>query len=87
MKTIVEDIAVWIKQQHEGHSGVIYCFSRKNTEDVAEALRSKHGLKAEHYHAALDGKTKIKVQQAWQSGRCHIIVATVRICSNAWHTA
>ena len=78
-KTIVEEMANFIKQQHEGQSGVIYCFSRKNCEQVAKELRDKHNLKAQHFHAGMTAKDKLRIQEHWQHGKCDIIVATVSI--------
>ena len=37
-------------------SGIIYCIARRHCEEVAEELRSKFGLKAKHYHAAMSSQ-------------------------------
>lgn len=76
--TIVADMATFIRSNHSGESGVIYCFSRANCEDVAKDLRTTHFLKAEHFHAGMTTQEKKRVQDAWTNGKCDIIVATVR---------
>ncbi|MFY7908523.1 MAG: DNA helicase RecQ [Emticicia sp.] len=57
-------------------SGIIYCLSRKNTEEVAEGLR-KLGLRAMHYHAGVDAQTRSEVQDAFIKDEIQVIVATI----------
>ena len=57
-------------------SGIVYCLSRKNTEDVAEGLR-KVGIRAMHYHAGIDSKTRSEVQDAFIKDEIQVMVATI----------
>ncbi len=57
-------------------SGIIYCLSRKNTEDIAEGLR-KVGIRAMHYHAGIDAKTRSEVQEAFIKDEIQVMVATI----------
>ncbi|WNJ17947.1 DNA helicase RecQ [Pontibacter sp. G13] len=57
-------------------SGIIYCLSRKSTEDVAAKLRAQ-GMQAEHYHAGMDAAKRHKVQEAFIHDRVPIICATI----------
>lgn len=59
----------------EPGGAIIYCASRKQTEDVADFLRNK-GLAAEHFHAVLQPETKKSVQQRFIRGDLRVIVAT-----------
>jgi bloom syndrome protein len=77
-RNVVAEIASFIKSNHPGDSGVIYCFSRANCEEVAKDLRERHDLRAKHYHAGLSTQDKSRTQSAWHSGDCDIMVATVR---------
>jgi bloom syndrome protein len=84
-KSVVEEIAKFIKDKHRNKTGVIYCLGRDKCEKVAKALRDK-GLNAKHFHAGMDPRDKNTIQEEWQAGRVHIIVATVRFhCPTSWH--
>ncbi len=61
---------------HEGESGIVYCLSRKKTEDVADKLRG-HGVNAAAYHAGLAPDERRRVQDAFARDEIHIVVATV----------
>ncbi|KAI9496792.1 P-loop containing nucleoside triphosphate hydrolase protein [Zychaea mexicana] len=64
-------------RQYPNKSGIIYCISRKQCEDVADVLRNDFSISATHYHAALDPNERTDVQRAWQEGRVQVIVATI----------
>ena len=76
-KDVLESIAQTINKSYRGQSGIIYCLSKKNCEDLAEKLRNQYNIKAHHYHAGMEAEQKKKVQKAWQSGKHHVIVATI----------
>jgi ATP-dependent DNA helicase RecQ len=61
---------------HEGESGIVYCLSRKRTEDVADKLRA-HRVNAAAYHAGLPADERRRVQDAFARDEVHIVVATV----------
>ena len=61
---------------HEGESGIVYCLSRKRTEDVADKLRA-HGVNAAAYHAGLPPDERRRVQDAFARDEVHVVVATV----------
>ncbi len=54
---------------------IIYCASRKGTEEVAEFLRANQ-IDAEHFHAKLPPETKKNVQQRFIKGQLRVIAAT-----------
>ncbi|WP_459557472.1 RecQ family ATP-dependent DNA helicase [Lacunimicrobium album] len=62
--------------RHKGESGVIYCLSRKKTEELAELLRAK-GHRAKCYHAGLSEVQRTKAQDSFQNQKIDIIVGTV----------
>jgi ATP-dependent DNA helicase RecQ len=61
---------------HESHAAIVYCISRAGAASLASWLR-RHGVAAEAYHAGLDGPRRGNVQDAFLSGACRVVVATV----------
>ena len=60
----------------EGRSGaVVYCATRKETERVAEFLKSR-GMDAAHFHAGLGSDDKHDVQERFRVGGLRVIAAT-----------
>ena len=62
--------------QHKNESGIIYCTSRKRTEEIAQKLASK-GLNARCYHAGLALEERQEVQDLFIKDEVDIVVATV----------
>ncbi|PKL61844.1 MAG: DNA helicase RecQ [Methanomicrobiales archaeon HGW-Methanomicrobiales-2] len=62
--------------EHREDAGIIYCFSQKATEDLAEKLRGK-GFSALPYHAGLPDAVRAENQEAFSHGDASIICATV----------
>ena len=60
----------------EGKSGIIYCLSRKEVEDLAEVLRV-NGISARAYHAGMDAEQRSANQDAFLMEECQVIVATI----------
>ncbi len=63
-------------QQRRDQSAIIYCFSRRETEELAEDLNSR-GLSARPYHAGLDPEVRRRTQEDFIRDRVPIIVATI----------
>ena len=69
------DIIKYIRQ-HPGRSCIIYCFSRKKVEELAELLNI-NGIKAAPYHAGIDAKTRAENQDKFLMEEIDVIVATI----------
>ena len=70
-----KQIIKYIKE-NAGKSGIIYCLSRKQVEDLAETL-VVNGIKALPYHAGLDASTRATNQDKFLLEEVEIIVATI----------
>ncbi|NRT14843.1 ATP-dependent DNA helicase RecQ [Flavobacterium sp. 28A] len=57
-------------------SGIIYCLSRKTTEELAQKLL-KDGINAKAYHAGLDANVRSKTQDAFINDDCQVVCATI----------
>lgn len=57
-------------------SGIIYCLSRKTTEELAEKLQ-KSGITAKAYHAGLENKLRAKTQDEFINDDCQVVCATI----------
>lgn len=57
-------------------AGIIYCLSRKETEEWSSFLCS-NGFHAKHYHAGLTNAQREEVQNAFILDECQIICATI----------
>ena len=75
-KAVFDDMVNLIQSTYDGQTGIIYTLSRDKTEDVANQLRERK-IRASHFHAAMRPEEKISVQQAWQAGKCQVVVATI----------
>ena len=61
---------------HRGEATIIYCFSRKDTDDLARQLRER-GISALPYHAGLNAETRRDTQDKFIQDRIPVIVATI----------
>lgn len=66
----------FIRNEHEGQAGIVYCLSRKRVDDTAQWLSSK-GLTALPYHAGLSNETRQHHQNRFLREDGIIIVATI----------
>ena len=63
-------------KENPGKSGIIYCLSRKKTEEIAEFL-TVNGIKALPYHAGMDAATRARNQDMFLMEEVDVIVATI----------
>ena len=57
-------------------AGIIYCLSRKSTEQLVSKLKQK-GIKAEAYHAGLSFEERTKTQENFIYGKIEVVCATI----------
>ncbi len=63
-------------ESRRDQSAIIYCFSRKETEELAVDLQGL-SLKARPYHAGMDSDARRRTQEDFIAGEFPIVVATI----------
>jgi len=66
----------FLQSEHPRDAGIVYCMSRRKTEDIAAWLCDE-GWNALPYHAGLDAATRQRNQQRFQGEEGIIVVATI----------
>ncbi|MFK0187489.1 DNA helicase RecQ [Streptomyces rubiginosohelvolus] len=66
----------FLKEEHAGDAGIVYCLSRNSTEKIAEYL-SNNGVQAVPYHAGLDAGTRAAHQARFLREEGLVVVATI----------
>ena len=63
-------------RERPNQAGIVYCLSRKQTENLADKLREA-GYRAEAYHAGLPAEKRASVQSDFINDKNQIVCATV----------
>ena len=70
------DQLVQLLRERKSESAIIYCFSRKDTEELSERLEDV-GFKALPYHAGMDAETRRRNQERFIRDEVDVIAATI----------
>ena len=78
-KGCTEDIARILLERHRNQTGIVYCCSKKDCEEVARKLNEKLGsrMACSHYHADMDPISRKDVQERWMRDELRVICATI----------
>jgi len=71
-----QQLLSFIKHNHENNSGIVYCLSRKATEETAQWLRDK-GYNALAYNAGMNAEKRAENQNRFLREESIIMVATI----------
>ncbi len=63
-------------RRYDKQAVIVYCLSRKDTEEMAASLRLK-GINAQHYHAGLEADQRRRTQDAFADESLDVVTATV----------
>jgi ATP-dependent DNA helicase RecQ len=66
----------FIRDEHAGESGIVYCLSRRKVEETAAWLADQ-GVDALPYHAGMDAATRAEHQTRFQRDDGIVMVATI----------
>ncbi|MFJ4331327.1 MULTISPECIES: DNA helicase RecQ [unclassified Streptomyces] len=66
----------FLREEHPGDAGIVYCLSRNSVEKTAEFL-SRNGIEAVPYHAGLDAGTRAAHQSRFLREEGLVVVATI----------
>lgn len=71
-----KQLLTFLKEEHPGDAGIVYCLSRNSVERTADFLRD-HGVEAVPYHAGLDARTRATNQSRFLREDGLVVVATI----------
>ncbi|KAL3785909.1 hypothetical protein HJC23_008104 [Cyclotella cryptica] len=73
---VIKDMVAFIQTNHVNHAGIIYTFSRKEADEVADAL-CENGIVARSYHSDITDSTKDATHRSWMRNETQVVVATI----------
>ena len=71
-----EQLLRFLRRDHAGDSGIVYCLSRKKVDETAAWLTGQ-GIAALPYHAGLDAQTRASHQRRFVDGEGLVMTATI----------
>lgn len=71
-----EQLLRFIRDEHAGDAGIVYCLARNTVDEVAEFLNA-HGVRALPYHAGLPAQQRVRNQGRFQREDGVVMVATI----------
>ncbi|OAH11595.1 ATP-dependent DNA helicase RecQ [Streptomyces jeddahensis] len=69
-------LLAFLREEHAGDAGIVYCLSRNSVEKTAEFL-CRNGIEAVPYHAGLDAGTRAAHQSRFLREEGLVVVATI----------
>ena len=65
-----------VVRRHSGEAMIVYCLSRRDTEEMAGRLAAK-GVRAAHYHAGMEPGERRRTQDRFAAEEIDVVAATV----------
>ena len=73
---VKRQLLAFIREEHMGESGIVYCLSRSRVEDIA-AFLSQNGIAALPYHAGMDAARRAEHQARFLREEGLVMTATI----------
>ncbi|KAH8116052.1 ATP-dependent DNA helicase [Phellopilus nigrolimitatus] len=76
---VIQVMKDYILKHHQNDSGIIYCLSKKDTENVAQGLAETSGgeIRTGVYHSEVHDKEKEGLHRRWRKGDIKVVCATI----------
>ena len=74
-QSVLQNILQYL-HEHPNDSGIIYCLSRKGTEDLANSLK-ENGVNTAFYHAGISSTERAQVQDDFIKDKTRVMTATI----------
>lgn len=74
-KEAAKEISEIINKQFKNKSGIVYCSTKDNCENLTASLK-KSGINCAYYHAGMNEELRNDVQHNWKNDEILVIVAT-----------
>ncbi|KAI9298268.1 ATP-dependent DNA helicase [Neoconidiobolus thromboides FSU 785] len=76
---VIQWIVNYILTKQKNQCGIIYCFSKNETEEVTKNIiqESNNQISVAYYHAGVNDEEKLKIHELWRNGTIKIVVATI----------
>ena len=71
-----EQLLRFVRDEHFGEAGIVYCLARNTVDEVAAFLRG-HGVQALPYHAGMDATSRAANQRRFLADDGLVMVATI----------
>jgi ATP-dependent DNA helicase Q1 len=72
----MEDMAHFIGERYPRSAGIVYTFSKKDADTVADLL-CERGIIAESYHSDVSATKKLAIHKSWMRNETQVVVATI----------
>lgn len=76
--TVITDMVAFIKENHTNEAGIIYTFSRKEADEVANAMCS-NGILAQAYHSDVSDSRKNMVHRSWMGNDTQVMIMSTEL--------
>ncbi|KAI0316843.1 P-loop containing nucleoside triphosphate hydrolase protein [Amylostereum chailletii] len=76
---VIRAMVNYIQTNHRNQSGIVYCFTKRDSETVAQGIQaeSRGDIKTGTYHADVGDHAKELLHEKWRAGDVKVVCATI----------